>query len=150
MIKHGHARKNHASKMYIIYCGMLGRCYNPNNEKYYRYGGRGIRVSERWLDNFLNFLEDMKECPKGFSLGRIDNDEGYRKENCEWQTAKQQANNRSTNRIIIFNGRSQTLHQWADELGINQSSLRERLEKWSLEKSLTFLKSNGRITTKTK
>jgi hypothetical protein len=83
----------YGTKIYRTWRHMLDRCYNKNVKFYSCYGGRGIRVCERWKI-FINFLKDMGEpIFKNNSLGRINNELGYSKENCEWQTAKQQARN---------------------------------------------------------
>jgi hypothetical protein len=72
---------------------MKTRCLNPKNDKWHRYGGRGITVCDRWL-SFDNFLADMGERPKGKTIDRIDNDGNYEKENCKWSTPKEQLQNR--------------------------------------------------------
>lgn len=82
------------SKEYQAWADMKARCSNPNNKRYKDYGGRGITVCERWVRSFSDFYGDMGECKVGLSLDRVDNDKGYRKSNCRWATAKQQANNK--------------------------------------------------------
>ncbi len=77
---------------------MLERCRNPHNIGYNNYGGRGIKVCDRWL-KFENFYEDMGKKPKGLSLDRIDNDKNYCRENCKWSTRKEQNINRRTTKL---------------------------------------------------
>ena len=72
------------TRAYKIYHHMVQRCHNPNKDIYPEYGGRGITVCDRWLESFENFLEDMGEPPKGYSLDRKDNNFGYSKDNCRW------------------------------------------------------------------
>jgi hypothetical protein len=110
---------------------MLQRCFNPNIEKYKNYGGRGITVCERWLD-FENFLSDMGEPPKGYSLDRIDNFGNYEPDNCKWSTQEQQQNNKRNNIIIEYNGEVHTLAEWSTKLNVRYGSLWNRYKrKWS-------------------
>lgn len=132
--KHG---RSLGDPTYKIWLAMNHRCSNPNDKRYDRYGGRGIAVCERWKD-FKNFLADMGEQPRGLSIDRIDNDGPYAPDNCRWASHKQQANNRSSNRIITHNGKTQTLAQWADELGMAWEALDYRFRRgWSVARALT-------------
>ena len=78
--------------LYHKWRGMFTRCYNENCEDYFAYGGRGITVCERW-HNPWNFIEDMGDCPEGFSLDRRDCDGNYEPSNCRWADPNTQAYN---------------------------------------------------------
>ena len=119
------------ANIYRAYRGMFNRCYNPNQKSYKDYGGRGIVVCERWTgrSGFKAFLSDMGERPENATLDRIDNDGPYSPENCRWATKDEQAQNKRNNRWITANGRTQTLAQWARELGCNSAAILYRLRK---------------------
>ena len=100
---HGHCINNTKTRTYRTWISMRNRCNNPKNNMYYRYGGIGITVCERW-NSFVNFLEDMGERPLGTSIDRIDNfklTDGYSKSNCRWATPTEQILNQRRNQIKI-------------------------------------------------
>lgn len=114
------------------------RCYNPNNNAYKNYGGRGIKICERWLESFDNFLEDLGRCPKGMSIERIDNNGNYEPGNVKWGTVKEQANNKRNNISITYNGETKNLAGWAIRLGISRFVLSNRLKKWNNDVERAF------------
>lgn len=119
--------------------GMRNRCYYPGQDSFEHYGGRGIRVCERWRSSFENFLVDMgpKPTPK-HSLDRINPDGDYEPDNCRWATTFQQANNKSSNRPIEYQGRTQTVAQWARDFNLDPRTVLSRLRRgWSVEDTLT-------------
>jgi len=87
--KHGHARLGNHSSLYIRWANMRQRCENPNHPRYPDWGGRGIRVCERW-QSFENFLADMGDCPPGHTLDRIDVNGNYEPGNCRYASHSEQ------------------------------------------------------------
>jgi hypothetical protein len=80
--------------LYSTWCSIKSRCLNTNSQRYRDYGGRGIKICDRWMDSFEDFLKDVGERPEGRSLDRVDNDGDYEPGNVRWATAYEQANNR--------------------------------------------------------
>lgn len=116
------------SPTYKSWDAMRQRCVNPNDRDYADYGGRGIAVCERWQTSFSAFASDMGMRPAGMTLGRIDNNGAYEPGNCRWETVQQQNNNRRSSRSLTAKGRTQTLAQWAREIGVSRALLRYRVE----------------------
>lgn len=137
-VKHGHSSHSKSSKLYNVWSQMRWRCNSPKCPQYQYYGGRGIKVCERWNESFANFLQDVNSgYQEGLSLDRVDNDGDYSPENCAWATRTQQMRNTRANRVIEFAGKSMLLTDWANELGLTQQGLIHRLHHWDLEKALT-------------
>jgi hypothetical protein len=124
--KHGHAHSGAITPTYWSWAGMIARCDNPKHRSYADYGGSGITVCERW-HTFANFLADMGEKPEGCSIDRIDNAKGYLRDNCRWSTAKDQARNKRSNRMIEYDGKTRTIAEWAEILHIPQHTISDRL-----------------------
>lgn len=112
-----------------VWWGMLGRCYNKKSKDYPNYGGRGILVSDEWLE-FEAFYRDMGPRPSpDHTIERDNNDLGYSKGNCRWATRLEQSNNRSMCRRIEFDGEIKSLAEWCRELGLNHSTMTSRLNR---------------------
>lgn len=121
------------TRTYGIWQALRNRCNRINQD----YSCRGITYDERW-DNFANFLSDMGEAPEEMSLDRIDVNGNYEKANCRWATREQQANNTRANVFLEYNGKTQTVTQWAKELGMKPDKLRSRLRYgWTTHRALS-------------
>lgn len=118
-LKHPSNRVRHS--LYPVWRAMIDRCNSPNNRAYKNYGGRGIKVCQRWMDDFLYFVEDMGERPKGYSLDRIDNNGDYCPDNCRWTTRHiQNCNKRdNTSHPCIFARQRGDRTQWVARIKHN-------------------------------
>src|ERR1019366_8859455 len=113
------AKRGNITTEFNIWSGMRRRCSKPNRHNYFNYGGRGIKVCERWQQSFKNFLHDMGPRPSGKSLDRINNNLGYSPENCRWATPSQQINNRRNSILITHNGQTLPLSEWAKNASVS-------------------------------
>ena len=130
---------------YRSWSGMKSRCSNPETVSYLSYGGRGIKVCDRW-QHFENFYDDMyaswlahKTEQDSTTLERKDVNGDYAPNNCVWATRKEQSNNRRRHKMLKYKGKTLNLTQWAEELGIKKSTLSQRIYvyKWPLERALS-------------
>jgi hypothetical protein len=123
---------------YTVWTHMVQRCTNPRRRGYEHYGGRGIRVCDRWRNSFAMFLADMGPRPSAkHSIDRVDNDGHYEPGNVRWATRAVQARNTVRSRLLTLGERTMCLTDWARELGLGATSLAERLERWPLERGGT-------------
>lgn len=123
---------------YSSWSQMKCRCINKKHDKYKYYGGRGIKICDKWMD-FTGFYEDMGDRPDGKTLDRIDVNGDYCKENCKWSTFEEQCNNRRSNVEITYNNKTQNRTQWEKELGMKKGMLYQRITErgWTIEKALS-------------
>lgn len=132
---------------YSVWNGMITRCTKSYASSWDRYGERGITVCERWMKSFPAFLEDMGPRPSSdHQIERLDNSRGYEPENCIWIHKSQQAKNRRSVVWLTHLEKTQTVADWARELGINAATIRFRLKKgWLPELALTVPVTRGGI-----
>jgi len=145
--KHGHAIRNKNGTrdgIYLVWVNLRQRCNNKDNTDYALYGGRGISHCKRW-DSYKNFFDDMgndyyshKKKNKYTTLDRINVNGNYCKKNCRWATRYEQSNNRNYNNKITFMGKSMTISQWIEKLGLKISwkQVNKRINRgWGSERS---------------
>jgi hypothetical protein len=114
---------------YRAWTSMIQRCEYEKCASYHRYGGRGIRVCQRWRESFDSFYADLGARPAKHSLDRIDSNGHYEPGNCKWSTkAEQQRNCRSNVRITVGD-RTMCASEWARESGLNRSTIMGRLRR---------------------
>jgi len=118
---------------------MIQRCTNSNRDDYKHYGGRGIKVCERWRKSFAAFLADMGERPgPDYSLDRKENDGNYEPDNVRWATQAKQGRNRRSNKMVLYGGRRMPLVEACEIAGIKYDNVRTRLRLgWTVERALT-------------
>jgi hypothetical protein len=141
-----HGKSN--TRLYTIFEGMKNRCYNSNTPKYKNYGGRGIRVCEEWLNDFMNFYNWAME--NGYSdnltIDRKDVDGDYCPTNCRWITDKEQRFNRTDTHYVTIKGVTKPITQWSKESGINHKTIALRIELgWNEEDLLNPTKETMKI-----
>lgn len=141
-----HGRSN--DPIFAVWSSMVKRCRNPNDRAFKDYGGRGIKVCDRWLTSFENFLADMGEPTPGMQLDRIDNEGNYEPRNCRWVTSKQNCRNRRSNVFIEYQGQRKSIAEWAELAGLERKTLEYRLRAgWPAERALNTPSTTNRKNT---
>ena len=128
------------TRIYNIWRSMRQRCSNPNCINYHNYGGKGISVCDEWNSSFEAFYEwaRLTGYEEDLTIDRKDVKGNYEPSNCKWSSYKQQANNKTNNKLLAFQGEIHTLGEWASITGIKLSTIWARLNRgWSVEKTLT-------------
>lgn len=125
-IKHGMWNK----PVYKTWVSLIQRCLNPNSTSYPKYGGRGIKVCDRWKESFQNFYDDMGDRPSiNHSIDRKDVNGNYEFSNCRWATSKEQGRNRTNNNFLEYKGEIKCMTEWCEIYNIPISTFNNRLIK---------------------
>lgn len=128
--------------LHIVWKGMKARCENPASVNFKHYGGRGISIYEEWSRSFEAFRDYVTQLPNygepGYTLDRIDNDQGYRPGNVQWATQAEQNRNTRRSNLIAYRGETKCLTDWAIHLSMKTETLRNRLSRgWDIERAFT-------------
>lgn len=144
-------RKTHGkskTRLFRIWSSMLQRCYYKNGNAYKDYGARGIEVCEEWRRDFEQFHSWAigNGYEPDLTIDRIDNNKGYSEDNCRWATYEEQNRNRRNNVIIEYEGESFFISDLATKLGLNKTTLSNRIKSGWEEKELAMVPAlNNRI-----
>lgn len=126
------------TKEWKAWVSMRNRCTLKCCHRYKNYGGRGIKVCDRWIDSFENFYEDMGNAPVGTSLDRIDVNSDYSPGNCRWATKDQQYANKTTTKLVLIHGMSVPLVELVRLSGIKHCVAYSRVFRYGWEPERAF------------
>ena len=123
--------QNNSNRLYRIWTNMKSRCYNPNASRYERYGGRGIRVCQEWLDDFMNFYNwaMVNGYSDDLSIDRVDTNGNYEPSNCRWGTSKMQNTNKECVPQYDINGIRFTQSETYEVFGVKRTTFQARLKR---------------------
>ena len=146
MLEHFTTHNMSKTHTYKTWCEIKYRCCVPSCSAYKDYGGRGIKMCDRWVDSYENFLEDMGERPEGTTIDRIDNNGDYCPENCRWADFKTQCNNRRSNIKINYLGESKSLTLWCEQFDMNYHVVKYAWKsgKYTFQEIVDIYKNQGR------
>lgn len=137
-------------RLYNIWSAMKARCNNPNNHAYKYYGGKGVKVDDKWNKNFVYFRDWALEngYRDDLTIDRIDVNGNYEPSNCRWTNYETQANNKSNNKMITYQGKTQSLADWCRELNLEYFKTKARLNTCHMTPEEAFAsgyyKNNGK------
>ncbi len=128
--REGQAKRSNDLYLYKVWAAMKQRCLNPNNKRYHDYGGRGITISESWMeyDEFYAWAIEHG-YKRGLDIDRIDNNKGYSPDNCRFVTRKQNCRNKRDNRFITLMGQTRVLQEWCDIFGLDSKVVSHRISR---------------------
>lgn len=129
------------TRIHSIWKAMKDRCFREKCRAYHNYGGRGITICDEWLgeNGFLNFYNWAMDSGyrDDLTIDRIDVNGNYCPENCRWATRKEQGNNTRKNHFVTHDGKTMTISQWADHLGVKPSLIMQRLKRgWTDDEAI--------------
>lgn len=140
LVKRLSKHKKTKTSEFRIWVTMKQRCMNPRNKNYSDYGGRGIKIYKKWVNDFMAFYNYIGQRPsQKHSIDRIDNNQGYIPGNIRWATMKEQRRNtRLGIKTVIYKGKEKPIVQWCEELGLKFDVIRHRLKAgWSSESAFS-------------
>lgn len=126
-----HSHKMSGTRIYKEWQGMKGRCYNPHDPRYDRWGGRGIAVCEEWRNSFEAFYKWAMDngYQDDLTIDRIDNDGDYEPDNCRWATQSEQSRNRSSNINIKIGNSTRVLTEWCEIFQVDYGTVNARYKR---------------------
>lgn len=139
---HGQARDSGKSRLYVIWCAIIQRCTNENNDSWEHYGGRGIAVCQEWRESFQVFCQwaESNGYSSDLEIDRRNNDLGYDPGNCRWITHRENILNSSHARMVTAFGETKPMVKWSEDSRcvVSNEVLRGRLRLgWSAERAMT-------------
>ena len=147
--KHNQRPRGTKSPEYISWIAMKQRCYNPKHIYFHRYGGRGIAVCDQWRNSFSTFLSDLGTRSAGYTLGRIDNKQGYKKDNCKWMSQNEQNTNKNNSHLITIDNTTKTISEWCRCNNMKLGTAIARLKRgWSPKKAISIPVRKQKMSTK--
>lgn len=148
-VSRNHKHKLSGTRLYRIWQGMKGRCYNENDPRFADWGGRGIKVCDEWRHDFMAFHDWAlaNGYAEGLTIDRVDNDGDYSPENCRWASQEQQSRNRRSNIDITIGNSTRTLKEWCEIFELNYNTVNMRYRR-SGDCSLEGLFNGGYSTSR--